>query len=204
VLVKEDIISPLLRVLEDDPGAVAAAPRLVFPNGQVQYSACRLPELQYEFAQVMRGTRLGRALRPLFDSERKTAELQEVDRTLPSRGMREADFVWATCWLVRRADVSREDLFDEDFPMYDEDLDFCFRARERGRILVYVPEVELVHLGGASSASSAAKLRLMRSARRRYYAKHYGRSSAIAYVAGVGVISLLVRLIAWIPRPGTR
>jgi GT2 family glycosyltransferase len=201
VVLKQDIVSPLSRALESDRTAIAAGPRLVYPTGQVQYSAGLLPDLSYEFAHAMKGTRLGRALRRIFDSDRKVAEIHQVASTLQNRGTRETDFLWATCWLIRHSDVSREGLFDEAFPMYDEDLDFCLRARRRGRKLLYVPEAELVHLGGASSGSSGAKLRLMRSARRRYYEKHHGRLAATCYMLGTWAIAYTARFVSAIPRP---
>jgi GT2 family glycosyltransferase len=201
VVLEQDIVVPLLRALQSDDTVIAAGPRLVYPNGQVQYSAGLLPDLGYEFAGAMKGTRLGRAVRRVFDSERKVAEVDQVTSTLRHRVTREVDFLWATCWLIRRADVSSEGLFDEAFSMYDEDLDFCLRARRRGRKLLYVPEAELVHLGGASSGSSAAKLRLMRAARRRYYQKHHGHMAAGGYVAGTWAIARAVALVSAIPRP---
>jgi N-acetylglucosaminyl-diphospho-decaprenol L-rhamnosyltransferase len=201
VVVEQDIVSPLLHALESDPTAIAAGPRLMYPTGQVQYSAGLLPDLGYEFADAMKGTRLSRALRRIFDSERKVAETHQVATMLQRHGTRETDFLWATCWLVRRSDVNREGLFDEAFPMYDEDLDFCLRARRRGRKLLYVPEAELVHIGGVSSTSSGAKLRLTRAARRRYYEKHHGRLAGACYSVGTWAIAHMARLLSAIPRP---
>ena len=94
----------------------------------------------------------------------------------------DADFLWATCWLLRRADVEASGLFDPRFPVYDEDLDLCSRLREHGRRVVYVPDAEVVHLGGASS-TTAHKRQLVRAGRGRWYRRHRGALSALAYTA---------------------
>lgn len=198
VIVERDLISPLVTELNARPDAVAVGPRLVYPGGAIQYSANHFPTLTYEYAKLIKGTRVGRLLRGLFDSEavvRRVHQIAETERrSLPW----EPDFVWATCWLLRRSDVVARGLFDETFPLYDEDLDFCMRARAHGRTMLYVPGVELVHLGGTSSTSDS-KRRLMITARRRYYRRHYGRLAAMLYVAGLDVIPMLVRGVAAVP-----
>jgi N-acetylglucosaminyl-diphospho-decaprenol L-rhamnosyltransferase len=75
VILTEDVVMPLLGALLEDPRVIAAGPRLVYPDGQVQYSAHRLPTLAYEFALVLRGRPLARAIRPLFDSQRVIDEV---------------------------------------------------------------------------------------------------------------------------------
>jgi N-acetylglucosaminyl-diphospho-decaprenol L-rhamnosyltransferase len=195
-----DIITPLLRTLQDDPTAVLVGPRMVYPDGRVQYSAQRLPTLSYEFARVLRGKRLGRLLAPAFDSQRIVDSTDEVDLT-NRRVARETQFVWATCWLLRRADIQREGLFDASFPMYDEDLDFCRRAIARGRTVRYVPDSELVHVGGASTNSTKAKQTLMVRARKRYYLVHHGRRTATAYALLVPLVARVADFVEATPRP---
>ncbi len=201
MILTEDIVSPLMRALGEDPRLIAAGPRLVHPDGRVQYSAHRLPTLSYEFAQAVRGRRLGRVVGPMFDSQKRIDAVHEWTLTDERVDPRTPEFLWATCWLVRRADVAAEGLFDEAFPMYDEDLDFCHRARQRGRTLRYVPSAEIVHVGGLSSKTSADKLRLMTRARHRYYRRHHGLLTAALYAGGVPVVERLALLLETIPRP---
>jgi GT2 family glycosyltransferase len=204
VVVTEDIITPLLHALREDPRLIAVGPRLVHESGQVQYSAQRFPTLPYEFAQALRGRRLGRAIRPLFDSQRTVDAIHEPHLTEDRIEPRTPEFLWATCWLVRRADVVSNGLFDEGFPMYDEDLDFCHRARGQGRALRYVASAEIIHLGGVSSKTNAAKRRLTTQARRRYYQRHHGVMDATLYAVAVPIVDRLAALVDMIPRPRWR
>ncbi len=174
----EDIIEILLETLRSDPTTAIVGPRLIFPDGGVQLSSQHKPSLAYEFALPLRGTKL-RRIGSLWNAEQVIATTREQDLR-ESRMPRQTEFLWATCWLLARADVERHGLFDPRFPLYDEDLDLCTRLVAAGRSVVYRPDVDLVHIGGASS-TSAAKLELMRTARTRYYRVHRGWITALVY-----------------------
>jgi GT2 family glycosyltransferase len=177
----EDAVTPLLRVLLSDPQIVAVGPRLVFPDGSLQPSSQRFPGLDLEAASLIRGTRLGRVARRWFDAEAVVERSRQLGPSQDPRP-RDTDFLWATCWLIRRADVAPGELFDPRFSTYDEDLDFCRRHRDRGRRIVYVPEVTVVHIGGQSSRPEL-KRRLERRGRAHYYRQHGGLARSLAFVA---------------------
>lgn len=44
-------------------------------------------------------------------------------------------------------------LISEDYHMYAEDMDWCYRARKLGYKIMYNPSISLVHIGGASSST---------------------------------------------------
>lgn len=203
VVVAGDLISPLVRELERNPLAIVAGPRLVWPGGQIQYSANHFPTLPYEYARLIRDTRLGRLLGRIFDYERIVRRTHRVDETHELRSPWEPDSIWATCWLMRRADIAEHGLFDKTFSLYDEDLDFCRRAKRRGRRMLYVPGVELVHVGGASSTSNS-KAEQMSSARRRYYLRHHGWLAAALYSTGIRLLSVLARGVEALAREPRR
>jgi N-acetylglucosaminyl-diphospho-decaprenol L-rhamnosyltransferase len=179
-----DIVSPLLAELDRLPNAVVAGPRLVFPDGRPQPSSQRLPSLAFEFAAAIRGTKLSH-LPVLRHSEDLVGRVVRSD--LEAREPRATGFLWATCWLVRREYVERNGLFDDRFPLYDEDLDFCRRLGAAGFRAVYVPTVELIHLGGASS-TPVAKLQAMRRGRAKYYRINDGPIAAFVYRYLVGAL----------------
>jgi N-acetylglucosaminyl-diphospho-decaprenol L-rhamnosyltransferase len=179
---RTDIVSPLLEELQRDPLVAIVGPRLVFPDGRVQLSSQLAPTLAYELALPLRGTKL-RRFGALWDAAR-VIEATRQSEMLESRKARQTDFLWATCWLISRADVERYGLFDPSFPLYDEDLDACIRMRSHGRTIVYNPDVELIHVGGASS-NPAGKFALMRTARAHYYRVHHGRVAELVYRVAV-------------------
>ena len=56
--------------------------------------------------------------------------------------------VSGSCMLVRRAVIDQIGYLDERFFAYQEDADFCFRARQSGWQVYYVPTAQIVHFGG--------------------------------------------------------
>jgi GT2 family glycosyltransferase len=56
--------------------------------------------------------------------------------------------VSGSCMLIRRAVVEQIGYLDEDFFAYQEDADYCFRARQAGWRVFYYPEAQVIHYGG--------------------------------------------------------
>jgi len=62
-----------------------------------------------------------------------------------SERIREVDWVTGACLLVRRKAIEDVGLLDEDFFMYYEDADWCYRMRKRDWKVFYYPFFEIVH-----------------------------------------------------------
>jgi hypothetical protein len=65
----------------------------------------------------------------------------------------EIDFVFGAGMFIRREVIQTIGLFDEQFFIYLEDLDFCLRAQRAGFALGFVPQAHLWHQVSASTAS---------------------------------------------------
>ena len=63
----------------------------------------------------------------------------------------EVDSVCGACMLVRREAIEQAGLLDECFFMYGEDLDWCWRIKEAGWTVRYVPGSVVKHQHGGSS-----------------------------------------------------
>lgn len=63
-----------------------------------------------------------------------------------------ADIFWATgaALMVRRADWQAAGGLDGRFFAHQEEIDFCWRLRSRGRRIVCIPQSKVWHVGGAS------------------------------------------------------
>jgi N-acetylglucosaminyl-diphospho-decaprenol L-rhamnosyltransferase len=192
VVVGEDIVTPLLAALQADPVAAVAGPRLTFPDGRFQHSSQHFPTLRLELARALHQTKPGIAMRRLFNTEEVIAASRQ-EELVDSREPRRTSFLWATCWLIPREEIVSYGLFDERYVTYDEDLDFCRRLQRRGRTALFVPEAHLIHLGGASSTTSA-KEAMMQRGRSRYFRDHEGRLSALLHRYTIVPLLALKRL----------
>lgn len=77
--------------------------------------------------------------------------------------------------LTERSVFARVGLLDCSYPLFAEDMDWCFRAAQAGVRLVYDPTIELTHLGGASTRERwqrAESLRRKYNAERIFIDKH--------------------------------
>ena len=65
--------------------------------------------------------------------------------------VRQVDYVFGAAMFIRRSVFERIGLFDEQFFLYLEDMDFCLRAQKAGFSLFFVPQACVWHKGSAST-----------------------------------------------------
>jgi GT2 family glycosyltransferase len=80
------------------------------------------------------------------------------------------DFITGCALMVRRELIERLGVFDEDFNMYAEDIEYCFRARDVGFCSLYVPSALVRHK--VSSTSGVPGSNVMTPQRSYYYARN--------------------------------
>lgn len=125
------------------PGVVAVGPKTLDPDGSVYPSARRLPGVV---------DAVGHGVLVLFDpGNRFTRRYRELDAD-PERA-RDVDWVsGAAVWLDRDA-LDEVGGWDEDYFMYVEDVDLCWRLRRAGHRIAYEPAGQVVHVGGLSTGA---------------------------------------------------
>jgi N-acetylglucosaminyl-diphospho-decaprenol L-rhamnosyltransferase len=135
-------LSTLVDFMETNRSVGACGPRLVFPDGALQYSCRRFPTL---WSTLLRRT----PIRSLVPSDRRGSSHLMVSS--PHHERMAVDWMLGACLLVRRAAISGRLLLDSRFPMYCEDIDLCYRLNEAGWGIHYVPDAVVVHHHGAES-----------------------------------------------------
>jgi GT2 family glycosyltransferase len=63
----------------------------------------------------------------------------------------EVDAISGAFFLTRKSVLDKVGLFDEDYFMYAEDIDLCFRIKQAGYKIMYLPSVKILHHKGVSS-----------------------------------------------------
>ncbi|WP_066297130.1 glycosyltransferase family 2 protein [Bacillus sp. FJAT-29937] len=104
----------------------------------------------------------------------------------------EIDCLVGAFMLVRREAIVQVGLLDENFFMYGEDIDWCYRIKEVGWKIFYYPHVEIIHYKGASSRKKPFKIvyefhRAMYLFHRKHYSKKYSFLVNTAVYAGIGL-----------------
>ncbi|CAN7279537.1 glycosyltransferase family 2 protein [Paenibacillus sp. LjRoot56] len=94
--------------------------------------------------------------------------------------------------LVRRETIEHVGMLDEEFFMYGEDIDWCYRIKEAGWVNYYYPKTQIVHHKGASSRRKPYKIiyefhRAMILFHNKHYRTKYSwLTNAMVYI-GVGL-----------------
>lgn len=84
----------------------------------------------------------------------------------------EVDWVTGAFMFVRKKVIDEIGGLDEDYFMYTEDTDFCYRAKKAGWKVVYNPKWSIVHLGGTSSNAEYPIISEYKSLKL-FYKKHF-------------------------------
>jgi len=114
--------------------------------------------------------------------------------------VREVDVVTGCFMLVRREAIERVGPMDEQFFMYAEEADWCYRFSRAGYKRLFMPDAQIIHLGGASS--DQIKPRMIAQWRKStllYFRKHKG---PLALGAAWALLSMfyLTRVPYWVAR----
>ncbi len=150
-------------------------PKVLNPDGTLQYSCRRFPSLGAGF---FRNTYLGR----LFPHNKFARDYLMTDFDHDSG--KAVDWVSGCAMLIRRETINKIGALDERFYMYCEDVDICQRVWDAGEEVVYVPEAVVTHAIGRSSDKNAD--RMIREFHRSWYEydlKRHPKSSEIRRAA---------------------
>jgi hypothetical protein len=181
-LVAPGQLEKLVSFLDAHPRAGIVGPKLLNPDGSFQLSATPFIQpwdVYYEYARFPRTLqpRAQKAPRRLYPFE-------------PWRAMA-VDYVIGAVFLIRRAVIDQIGLMDDQFFMYGEEQDWCWRAKEAGWEVWFDPEAEVTHLGGQSTAQVPYRMLAHRFVSSfRILGKHQG-AGAVALTRGLLAIAAL-------------
>ena len=132
----------LLDFLDAHPEAGILGPKILNPDGTLQFSCRRFPN---PVAALFRNTPIGR----MFPKNRFTREylMQDWEHDAP----REVDWVSGAALFASGDLIEEIGLLDPEYFMFCEDVDWCFRAWRAGRKVMYVPDAVVTHAIGRST-----------------------------------------------------
>ncbi|MEO8065974.1 MAG: glycosyltransferase family 2 protein [Candidatus Doudnabacteria bacterium] len=157
--VQTDTIDGTIGYLESHPDVGVVGCKVLLPSGELhQASRRKFPDPANAFLRLF-------GLRKFSDYNYRNVP---VDREM------EVDSVVGAFLMIRRSVIDQIGLLDEDFFMYGEDLDWCWRVKEAGFKVVYYPAVQITHYLYGSSKNIAFKtIRRAHDAMKIFYRKHY-------------------------------
>lgn len=174
--IKEGSLEALTSFMDRYSKAGLAGAQLLNPDGSKQNSIANFPSLATELLNK-------NLLRWLFPDrfpgkERKFSDPIEVDSVI------------GACMVARREAIEQVGLLDEDYFLFFEETDWCYRMKQAGWKIYHVPQAEVIHFQGKSAEQDKkrAKVEYYRS-RYLFFKKHRG-----TWQWAVLLVGLLIKL----------
>lgn len=173
-LIRKHSIREMLKAMDEDDQIGLLSPRLEWPDSLPQESCFRY---HTPISEMIASSGTGIVLK-LFSRFEVAHRISQAS----------ADYDWVSfaCVLVRGQAFTDIGLLDDDFFMYFEDVDFCYRAKRAGWKIKNHPAAKVVHLRGGSSPvkdnikARKRQVRYYYESRTRYFYKLYGRVGLFA------------------------
>lgn len=184
-LIRPDTLSRMLTVMEQHPQTGMAGCLILNPDGSEQ-SGCRraVPTPWRTFVRLTR-------LYKFSKYHPKLNSFIQTDVPLPTEPVG-IEAISGAFMLVRRSALEKVGPLDEGYFMHCEDLDWCMRFRQAGFQILFVPDIEILHVGGVCSASRPAlveyyKHRGMVRFYRKFFRHQYPTGLMWLVMAGIGI-----------------
>ena len=178
---REGAIETLRAFMDNHPEAGVAGPQLLNSNGSKQNSIANFPSLATE---LLNKSLLRWFFPKIFPGkERNLSEPIEVDSVI------------GACMMVRREAMEQVGLLDEDYFLFLEETDWCYRIKRAGWKIYHHPQAEIYHFQGKSAEKDKkrAKVEYYRS-RYQYFKKHQGNAQWLILRIGL-IIKLMVEFV---------
>jgi len=142
-MIQEDTIQTMINFFESVPDAGAAGCKILNADGTLQL-ACRrsFPSPLVALPKLLGLSRLFPKVK-MFGKYNLT--YVDPDELL------EVDAISGSFLMFRRDVYEKIEGLDETFFMYGEDLDYCYRIKEAGWKIYYVPDTKIIHYKGESA-----------------------------------------------------
>lgn len=175
----------MVKFMDAHPEAGIVGCKILNSSGVLQYSARRFPSKDPKIllAGVLHNTFLGK----LFPNNPFTRQYLLTD--WDHQDIREVDWVSGCCMMIRREVFEKIGYLDEEFKMYVEDVDICYRAYRSGYKVYYFPHSQIIHYGGASTSRNPTKMIIEHhKSMYKFYRKHYMVRGRLKFVVISGLV----------------
>lgn len=159
----------LMAFMKASPKVGACGSRVLNPDKTLQISSYPIPTLSREFWR-------------LFHLDTLWAYGVYDMQKWPTKAPRQVEVLLGACILVRAAVLDEIGLMSEDYFMYTEEVDLCYRIAKSRWQIYWVPNSEIIHYGGQSTRQVSRQMFIqLYKSKVLFFKKHYGTLSAFLY-----------------------
>lgn len=165
-----DAFGQLADYLDANPGVGLIGPRLMYPDGTVQPSRRRFPTRLTGYLEST-------IIQDYWPDNKVVRRYYLADK--PNDQTQTVDWLVGACLMVRREAIASAGLLDERYFMYSEEIEWCYRLKQYGWSIVYLPSAAVVHHEGASSRQNVPQRQIhFDSSKVLLYRQLFGKVSA--------------------------
>lgn len=166
-VVHSGALDTLVEFMDQNADVGACGPKLLNGDGSIQRSVRHFPSFR---GALYRHT----IFRSLYVF--RTAYRQWMMKDFDSSEKTEVDQIMGAALFVRKTILEEIGNLDENYFMYYEEVDLCYRIRMRGWKIIFLPDAMITHYGGHSSKQVPVEKRMMMlSSLLFFFRKHRGR-----------------------------
>jgi len=180
--VKERVIGQLVSFMDGHPKAGVAGVQLLHSDGSKQNSIANFPTLATEL--------LNKDLLRWVFPERFPGKSKNYLEPI------EVDSVIGACMIMRREAMEQVGLLDEDYFLFLEETDWCYRMKKAGWKVYHLPEAEIYHFQGKSAEAEKKRARVeYYRSRYLFFKKHRGGLKGFILFIGL-ILRLGIELLS--------
>jgi hypothetical protein len=117
----------------------------------------------------------------------------------------EVDQPMGAALMVRKNIIDQIGLMNEQFYMFFDEVDWCYRIKQAGHKIFFLPEAEIIHHGGQSIRSAEMRMSYYwHRSLKKFFWKHYhipewvtGVILGLTFVVKLLLTLLLLLLLIW-------
>lgn len=159
-------IDKMLEFMEKNPLTGACGSRLVNEENKLQPSCEMFPSVGGEILKTF-------YLDQLFGKNKATQKYTLINWA--HNETRSVDWITGACFMIRKSALDDIGLMDDKYFLYYEDVDWCYRLKEKGWQVYFLADVKMIHSQGRSTKPILTKTILISYLSRYYFLKkNYG------------------------------
>ena len=145
-ILEEGTYEKMINFIESNEKVGAVSSKLIRANGELDYACKRsFPSFKVALPRLL-------GLSKLFPHNKLFGKYNLT--YLDENKTWEVEAICGAFMFIPSAVLKEVGLFDEEYFMYGEDLDLCYRIGKKGYKIYYYPEVHTIHLKGESTRKS--------------------------------------------------
>ena len=170
--IKDNVLGHLVSYMRKNPKVGVATSALNNKDGSLQATGGYFPTLLRVFSwmTIQDFPLVDKFIKPFHPFHSKSF-FSKGDSFYSKQ--RELDWVTGAFLMTKKEILNKIGGWDETFFMYVEEVDLCFRIKNKGFQVWYLPKWSTTHLGGASSKTSEFSLLSEYKGVKKFYKKHY-------------------------------